>query len=945
MSGLSDHNPFVGPRPIQRGEALYGRKTEVRELHELLLARRVAVLHSPSGAGKSSLVQAGLIPRLKRGRFFDVWRPIRVNLDPAGVEGVPPGANRYLLSAMISLEDELPEARRRDPAELAALDFRTYLDTRPRRKARAKDSVVLLFNQFEEILSVDPRNLAAKSAFFDEVGAALDGGDYWALFIIREDYLAALTPYRDRIPTQLSNTYRLDLLGLEGAREAALRLSETAGRAFPAVDKLVRDLATVQTQQADGSFAREQGLYVEPVHLQVVCRRLWSAMPEDDLSIDDEDIEAYAGVSTSLAGYYADAVSAIAGGDAGPERAVRDWVGTKLIVGGIRSQVRREADASAGLDNRHIQSLLDSYLVRTEQRAGASWFELGHDRLVEPILADNEAWRGRHLHPLQVQAKLWEEGGREEALLLGAEALADAQAWVGDNEALVNEAERAFLDQSKRLRDREARVAMRQRVLMGGLVVFALAAAAAGVAARQSALEANRERGEALTAKEAADDARQDAEEAQAVAEDLRTKAEEARTEAEDARSQAQQALKTNERLARDVLRQMFQFAVRRFDPKEGEEIGGQLDSDERWTTVLEHGEYRFALASIVEGGGRLIVTGSDSVLAEPLFIEISAEWLLGDQARREVGILTQADGNAPQLESLRRGLAATGYVEVLDPTLERLSEDYDIGLLIVDNRWAPLEEAQLEAVEDFVRAGGGLLAVGDGAQWLAQAPREYQAEPSLDDYPMNQLLAPFGASWTEDRMRYEVLEVREDAAVSFTNEREGSVEIYWRSPSGRDEYFMTLGPGEERDIRTPLGRVWVVRADEVELGEAAIRYERQLVNVGETVETKKAPIKVRGGPGPTPNTGLPKTLSNAAMAKAKRKAEKASRECGKKHGSLIPSAKVKFEVSPAGVVTKADALAPMRGTVVGTCVAKAVSAQSFPKSESGVTKTWTLPL
>ena len=69
MSGTSDRNPFVGPRPIQQGESLHGRGAEVRALYDRLQARRIVVLHSPSGAGKSSLVQAGLIPRLKDAKF------------------------------------------------------------------------------------------------------------------------------------------------------------------------------------------------------------------------------------------------------------------------------------------------------------------------------------------------------------------------------------------------------------------------------------------------------------------------------------------------------------------------------------------------------------------------------------------------------------------------------------------------------------------------------------------------------------------------------------------------------------------------------------------------------------------------------------------------------------------------------------------------------------
>ena len=69
MPGISEQNPFVGPRSIHHGEPLYGRTAEVRALFDLLQARRIVVLHSPSGAGKSSLVQAGLIPRLKEARF------------------------------------------------------------------------------------------------------------------------------------------------------------------------------------------------------------------------------------------------------------------------------------------------------------------------------------------------------------------------------------------------------------------------------------------------------------------------------------------------------------------------------------------------------------------------------------------------------------------------------------------------------------------------------------------------------------------------------------------------------------------------------------------------------------------------------------------------------------------------------------------------------------
>lgn len=443
-------NPFVGPRPIQQGEPLYGRDLEVRELYTRLQARRIVVLHSPSGAGKSSLVQAGLVPRLLEGGY-DVWKPIRVNLEPGGLEGVPEGTNRFLLSATVSLEDELPEANRRRPAALAGLEFADYLSNRPRRKGRGDRPVVLIFDQFEEVLTTAPLAVEARRTFFAEVGRALESERYWALFLIREDHLGALASLRDRIPTQMSNTFRLDLLGLDGAREAAKRLAEQGGRSFPAVDQLVGDLSRVHVQQADGSFVAEKGLYVEPVQLQVVCRRLWEAMPADRVSIDAEDIAAHASVSEALGGFYADTVRAIAGGDDMVERALRDWVGHKLIVGGLRSQIRREAGKTAGLDNKLIARLLDSYLVRSEPRAGAHWFELSHDRLVEPVERDNSAWAQTHLHAFQRQAKEWEDSRRAPAQLLGADALRDAQTWAKAHPTLLIEAEREFLERSREL--------------------------------------------------------------------------------------------------------------------------------------------------------------------------------------------------------------------------------------------------------------------------------------------------------------------------------------------------------------------------------------------------------------------------------------------------------------------------------------------------------------
>ena len=94
---------------------------------------------------------------------------------------------------LLALEEGLPPEQQLPLAELAGMSLNEYLDRH--LSSKSDEGVVLIFDQFEEILTVDPTNLAAKYAFFAQVGAALRNRRRWALFSMREDYVAALDPY------------------------------------------------------------------------------------------------------------------------------------------------------------------------------------------------------------------------------------------------------------------------------------------------------------------------------------------------------------------------------------------------------------------------------------------------------------------------------------------------------------------------------------------------------------------------------------------------------------------------------------------------------------------------------------------------------------------------------------------------------------------------------
>ncbi len=454
-------NPYVGPRAFEIGEKLHGREREARELLLFLISQRIVLLHSPSGAGKTSLVQAGLIPRL-REEGFHVLPVARVNLEPPKSQTSQPieGFNRYVYSVQLSLGEGLPAEVQVPLDQLTGMSLAEYLDQRPRPETKPGDEdrpqvEVLIFDQFEEILTIDPTDQAGRAAFFAQVGEALRPRHRWALFSMREDYIAALEPYLRSIPTRLASHYRLDLLGVDAALQAIQNPPHSQGVDFSeeAARKLVDDLRRVQVQQPDGSVDEQPGPYVEPVQLQVVCYRLWHNLEPDDNLISVEDVAQIGDVNQSLRGYYAERVAAIADETGTPERRLREWFERRLITEtGIRSQVLMSQGQSEGLDNAVIRRLENVHLVRAEKRRGVTWFELAHDRLIQPVRQDNADWFQANLSLLQRQAEVWLKEDRPDGMLLHDQALLEAEAWAEAHANELSDADRDFLEESRKAR-------------------------------------------------------------------------------------------------------------------------------------------------------------------------------------------------------------------------------------------------------------------------------------------------------------------------------------------------------------------------------------------------------------------------------------------------------------------------------------------------------------
>lgn len=266
----AEPSPYVGPRSIGIGEPIYGRDRETAELVDTLISARIVLLYSPSGAGKSSLVAAGVTPALSE-RGFGVLPPLRVGADPLGAPG-----NRYIRSVAQSIAEArgLPDPMANGSFGDAGLA--EWVSSCRDDLVDDGEDLCLVLDQFEEIFTLDPTDQVEKREFFTELGRLMRDRSTWVLVSMREDFIAQLDPYLALIPTRFNTRYRLDLLDVESAREAVRRPALNAGAEFTveAAARLVDDLRRVQVRRGD-EVSLELGPHVEPVQLQVVCRRLW----------------------------------------------------------------------------------------------------------------------------------------------------------------------------------------------------------------------------------------------------------------------------------------------------------------------------------------------------------------------------------------------------------------------------------------------------------------------------------------------------------------------------------------------------------------------------------------------------------------------------------------------------------------------------------------------
>ena len=263
-------SPFKGLAHFDESEhdrrLFFGRERESELVAANLMASRLTVLYGPSGVGKSSLLRAGVVQRLR-------------TLVPAtGGDGTEP-------------EVAIVDSWRDDPiaavvAAAHALADIPIADALAERAAAAGGELYLVLDQMEEYLLYHGRDGGPLADMLEDVLTRSDFPVH-VLLGIRDDALADLDSIKRRVPGVFGNVLRLDHLTRAAARSAVhgpLRAyAELGGAEVSAEEELVE---AVLDEVAAGSIQQHlsgRGLVdegrserrVEAPFLQLVLERLW----------------------------------------------------------------------------------------------------------------------------------------------------------------------------------------------------------------------------------------------------------------------------------------------------------------------------------------------------------------------------------------------------------------------------------------------------------------------------------------------------------------------------------------------------------------------------------------------------------------------------------------------------------------------------------------------
>jgi hypothetical protein len=401
----------------------YGREEEIGELARRVQRKPLTVLFGQSGLGKTSILRAGLVPRLRPEGYCPVYVRLDYGADaPSPAEQIKQAIYRETLASGswtqtgAAVEGE------------TLWEFLHHRDDMLRDAQGRRLTPLLIFDQFEEIFTLaqgndvgraraaefvaeladlvenrPPKALEARLDEDDSIVERFDFArcDYRVLIALREDYLAHLESLKAAMPSITQNRMRLARMTGQQALDAVLK---------PGGALVSQEVAEAIVRFVAGG-AELRNAEVEPALLSLICRELNAVRIAQGRAEISADLLA-GSHATILAEFYE---RALADQPPGVRRFIEDEL---LTESGFRENIAQErvlkAFAEAGAAPDVLATLVDRRLLRVEERLDIRRVELTHDVLCGVVAASRLARQEREARDA-VETQLAAQREREAA--------------------------------------------------------------------------------------------------------------------------------------------------------------------------------------------------------------------------------------------------------------------------------------------------------------------------------------------------------------------------------------------------------------------------------------------------------------------------------------------------------------------------------------------------
>ncbi len=398
--------PWLGLLPYSEDDQnlFFGREQDALDLLRLVRREVLTVLFGRSGTGKSSLLKAGLFPKLRQEQFLPVW----IRLDHSGKTPYGRQVRTEIENAISSREMEvevLNEALADESNDVWEYLHRVvFWDSK-----NQPVTPVLVFDQFEELFTLG-RNRPEIVAIQEELAAVAENlipkrirervvsgsaklpapyneRHYKLIISLREDFVSRLDSLSKDMPSVMYNRHALTHMTGEQALEVVMKpggnlVEEAVARKIVRFVAAANEVEAIITQESAG--VELQHLRVEPALLSLVCSELnLQRIKEDRCEITLEQVQRSS--DQILDDFYKRSLEGLDSRD-------RAFIEDRLVTAsGFRTTVPVEEAILADLTDEEIECLVDRRLLRREDRLGTPHIELTHDVLTRVVI------RSRHL--------------------------------------------------------------------------------------------------------------------------------------------------------------------------------------------------------------------------------------------------------------------------------------------------------------------------------------------------------------------------------------------------------------------------------------------------------------------------------------------------------------------------------------------------------------------